>query len=282
MILVTGATGTVGRRVVHELRRRRVPVRAVSRAPESAGLPAEVSIVAADLERADTLEPAFEDVERVFLVCSGPRRVEQDANVVDAARRAGVRQIVRLSALTVSDPATDDLITRWHRAGEQLLADSPLEWAALRAGAFMSNALAWVVPIRHQSKVFAPFGDVRTAAIDPQDIADAAANILTDDGQSGRVYELTGPELISAAEEVSVLSEVLGRELELIDVAPDAARDRMLAAGLNPDIADAVLSTQANAGRGPGATVTPTVQKLTGHAARTFKEWAGANAERFC
>lgn len=281
MILVTGATGTVGRNVVDELLQAGASVRALTRNPHAANLPEGVGVVGGDLGRPDSLGPALVGVERVFLLSTGPDRAAHDANLVAAAKRAGVRRIVKLSALTVADDTQDDAITRWHIAGEQAVLASGLEWVFLRPGAFMSNALAWAGMIKHQGAVFAPFSGVRTAAIDPADVAAVAARALTSDGRSANAYALSGPELISAADQVQTLGRALRRELQLIEVPVSAARRRMLDAGMDAELADAVLATQANAGHGPGATVTPTVQQLTGRPARTFAEWAQVHAPVF-
>lgn len=281
MILVTGTTGTVGRKVVDELQQTGASVRALSRDRRSANVPDGVEVVGGDLGRPDSLAPALVGVERVFLLSTGPDRAAYDANLVAAAQRAGVRRIVKLSALTVADETQGDAITRWHMAGEQAVLASGLEWVFLRAGAFMSNALGWAGMIKHQGAVFAPFADVRTAAIDPADVAAVAARALTSDGRAANAYALSGPELIRATDQAQTLGRVLGRELRLIEVPAPAARQRMLDAGMDAELADAVLTTQANAGHGPGATVIPTVQQLTGRPARTFADWAQAHAPMF-
>lgn len=281
MVLVTGATGTVGRKLVGELHRMGAQVRALSRDPRSARLPEGVQVVGGDLGRPDSLAPAVIGVDRVFMLCTGPARVAQEANLVAAAQRAGVARIVKLSALTVEDTSQHDAITRWHAAGELAVAESGLGWTFLRPGAFMSNALAWIPMVKHQGKVFAPFINVRTAAIDPLDVALAAARVLTEDGHEERAYALTGPELLGPTEQVERLGQVLGRSLELVEVPPQAARQRMLEAGMDAELADAVLATQANAGHGPGGIVTPTVAELTGRPARTFSDWAHEHAPLF-
>jgi (4-alkanoyl-5-oxo-2,5-dihydrofuran-3-yl)methyl phosphate reductase len=281
MILVTGATGTVGRELVAELARHGAKVRAMSRNPGAVPVPRGVETVAADLGDPAALGVAVAGVERVFVLASGPDRLAHEGNLVAAARRAGAASLVKLSALTVEDHAAGDVITGWHRAAEEAVTGSGLSWTILRPGAFMSNTLSWAGMIRHQGRVFAPFADVRTAAVDPADVAACAAAVLLEDGHQGRAYPLSGPELVSAVDQAAILGEVLGREIGLTEIPLEAARQRMLQAGMPAEIADAVLATAAGAGAGPGAVVRPTVGQLTGRPPGTFRDWAARHAAAF-
>ena len=147
--------------------------------------------------------------------------------------------------------------TRWHRAAEQAVTGSGLSWTILRPGAFMSNTLSWAGMIRHQGRAFAPFTDVRTAAIDPADVAACAAAVLLEDGHDGQAYPLTGPEPVSARDQAAILGEVLGRGIGITEITPEAARQRMIQAGMPAEIADAVLATAAGAGAGPAPSSSP-------------------------
>jgi uncharacterized protein YbjT (DUF2867 family) len=274
MILVTGATGTVGRELVAELVHRGAKVRALSRDPAAAGFPQGVETVTADLGDPGTLGLALAGIERVFMLATGPARLDHETHLVAAAKRAGVARLVKLSALTAEDSTADDIITRWHRAAEQAVTGSGLAWTILRPGAFMSNTLPWAGMIRHQGQVFAPFPGVRTAVIDPADVAACAAAVLLEDGHEGQTYPLSGPELISARGQAATLGEVLGREIGITEIPAEAARQRMIQAGTPSQIADAVLATLAGAGTGPGALVQPAVRQLTGRPSRPFRDWA--------
>jgi (4-alkanoyl-5-oxo-2,5-dihydrofuran-3-yl)methyl phosphate reductase len=216
------------------------------------------------------------------VLATGPARLEHETSLVAAARRAGAARLVKLSALTAEDGAADDIITRWHRAAEQAITGSGLAWTILRPGAFMSNTLSWAGMIRHQGRVFAPFADIRTAAIDPADVAACAAAVLLEDGHDGQAYPLTGPELSSAGDRAAILGEVLGREIGITEIPAEAARQRMIQAGTPAQIADAVLATMAGAGTGPGARVQPTVRRLSGRPPRSFGDWATRHAAAFC
>jgi uncharacterized protein YbjT (DUF2867 family) len=281
MILVTGATGTVGRELVAELARRGAKVRALSRNPGAAAFPAGVETVAADLGDPGTLSAALTGIERVFMLATGPARLEHETSLVAAAQRASAARLVKLSALTAEDDAAGDVITRWHRAAEQAVTGSGLSWTILRPGAFMSNTLSWAGMIRHQGQVFAPFAGIRTAAIDPADVAACAAAVLLEDGHGGRAYPLTGPELVSARDQTAILGEVLGREIGITEIPPETARQRMIQVGMPAEIAGAVLATAAGAGAGPGALVQPAVRQLTGRPPRAFRDWAARHAAAF-
>ncbi len=223
MILVSGATGTVGRPLVTELITAGADVRALSRTPERAGLPPGVEVVPGDLGRPETLPPAVAGIERAFLLSGGPEGPEHDANLIAAAKQAGVAHVVILSVLG-ADHRADDPITRWHLAGEQAVVDSGMAWTILRPGAFMSNALMWAPSIKAQGVVYAPFAQAKTAAVDPADIAAVAAQALTGAGQDGRTYPLTGPELLSAADQVEILGAALGARCESSTCPPNGPR----------------------------------------------------------
>lgn len=280
MILVTGATGTVGRQLVTQLAAAGQQVRALSRTPERAGLPPGVEVVAGDLGRPESLPPALKGTERVFLLSGGPEGPAHDASLIAAARQAGVRHVVTLSVLGAGYGA-DDPITRWHLAGEQTVMDSGMAWTILRPGAFMSNALMWAPSVKAQGVVYAPFARARTAAVDPADIAAVAARALTQSGHEARIYPLTGPELLSAVDQVEMIGDALGRPLRMVDVPAEAARAGMVDSGMPAGLADAVIASMAQAGSDHAMAVLKTVEEVTGCPARSFAEWTTAHLQAF-
>lgn len=280
MILVTGATGTVGRLLVTDLVTAGADVRALSRTPEKAGLPSGVEVVPGDLGSPETLQSALRGIERVFLLSGGPEGPEHDANLIAAAKQAGVGHVVTLSVLG-ADRGADDPITRWHLAGERAVTASGMAWTILRPGAFMSNALMWAPSIKAQGVVYAPFGQAKTAAVDPADIAAVAARALTEPGHEAKMYPLTGPGLLSPTDQVEALGAALGRSLRLVDVPPEAAKAAMVDSGMPAELADAVLASMAQAGTDHALAVLPTVEQVTGRPARSFAEWVTAHLEAF-
>jgi uncharacterized protein YbjT (DUF2867 family) len=280
MILVTGATGTVGREVVALLVQAGQRVRAFTRDPKKAHFGSGVEVIVGDLDRPDTLEKAFQGVERVFSLSTGPQLGVHDANVAKVAKRAGVKHIVKLSVMGAGMGA-DTAITHWHEAGEKAILDSGVSWTLVRPGIFMSNSLQWVGTIKAQGKVFGPFGDGKMVPVHPRDIAAVAVKALTTPGHEGKAYLLTGPESLNMAEQVRVLAEETGRAIQYVAVPPEAARDNMLKAGMPANYADALLKVAAMVRAGQMGQPLPTVQQVTGRKALTWHEWARENALAF-
>ncbi|MFE5589715.1 NAD(P)H-binding protein [Streptomyces sp. NPDC056549] len=279
MILVTGATGTVGREVARLLAPIR-PLRILTRRPELATVqgPA-VTVVRGGFTDPDSLHRALTGVHAAFLVTNRVAE-EDDARFIDAARACGVRHLVKLSAAAVEDPEADDLITRWQRENERVLRESGLAWTLLRPRSFMSNTLSWAPAIRSEGVVRALYGESANACVDPRDIAEVAVHALTQDGQEGRVHALSGPEAVTAAEQTAVLSKVLGRPLRFEELGPERARSALL--DRYPEaVAEALLHSAGRQQAGAKARVESAVPALLGRPARTFGTWAADHAQAF-
>lgn len=272
MILVTGSTGTVGRLLVGRLPAE-LPVRLMARDPSKiTGAAARAQTVAGDYSDPQSLARALEGVRTAFLVTT---RVagDEDAVFVRAAQMAGVRRVVKLSAAAVLDGRADDLITRWQRANEELLRTSGLEWTLLRPRAFMSNCLSWVQSIRSVRTVRALYGTSGNACVDPRDIAEVAARVLTEEGHAGRAYCLTGPEAVTAVGQTRQLGQLLGVPLRFEELTPDEARAAM--EGRYPvPVVEALLQSAKRQRAGAKAEVDDTVGMVTGRPAGTFRAWA--------
>ncbi|MFE3002247.1 NAD(P)H-binding protein [Nocardia sp. NPDC059246] len=282
MFLVTGATGTVGRAVVDRLLADGLPVRAVTRRPEAAGLPAGVEVVRADLGDADSLPAALTGVRGVFLSSAGPEIPTHDANLARAAVAAGAEHIVKLSSGRAGDAAATDPIPAWHRAGEDAVRASGVEWTIVRPMGFMSNVLHWAPSIRESDTVRAPFGQGRIAVVDPRDIAAVAVAALADPARhAGQVYTVTGPQALSPGEQTETLAEILGRPLRFEEISADRARADLLRFGVEPELATAIMALRATALESFTSVVHPTVAEVTGRSPRTFQEWALDNRAEF-
>jgi uncharacterized protein YbjT (DUF2867 family) len=280
MILLTGATGTVGGALARQLAAAGEPVRALVRDPDRAraALAAGVEPATGDLDRPETLPAALDGADRIFLVVPAHDTAQAGA-VAGAARAAGVTLIVNLSAM---GPRTgpDTIIRRRHAACEQVIRASGVPATFLRCGEFMSNALRWLPTIRANGSVPDPTGPGTTAPIDPDDIAAVAAVALTSGGLP-EDPELTGAELLTVADKVRILSSMLGRPLTRIETTPRQAGDAVVAAGRPAEQGDTLadMFTAVRAGR--AAVRTDTVHRLTGRQPATFEDWCHRHAATF-
>ncbi len=282
MILVTGATGTVGGAVARSLAGQGSPVRLLARDPrrvevrgagdDGSGVDTAVEIVSADYADPRGLEAAFRGITHAFVATNNPLRPEHDTNLLAAAQQAGVQRLVRLSALAVQDPEASDLITDWHRDCEQAVAASGLAWTFVRPRAFMSNWLMWADSVR-AGVVRTPFGHARSAFVDPRDVAEVAVRALTESGHEGQAHPVTGPVAISAFEQTGQLGELLGRKLIFEEITLEQAC-AFHAKRYPLPIAEAITECTRRLATGAKSGVELTVEKLTGRPARTFRQWA--------
>ncbi|MGP3962891.1 NAD(P)H-binding protein [Nonomuraea sp. 3N208] len=271
-ILVTGATGNVGRHVVSQLADAGLEVRALVRDPGRARLPVEM--VPGDLNAAETLEPALEDVESVFLLWPGFTADGAGEVVATIAKHA--RRVVYLSA---NVPELAEAPTTHYHEIEQMIRHSGLGWTFLRPGGFAANTLGWAGQIR-QGVVRWPYGQASRSLIHEKDIAAVAVHVLTSAGHNGATYVLTGPEQLTQAEQVRVIGEAVGREVRWDDQPPDEARDQLMAAWGDPTFVENALRTWEGFVTSPEQ-VTDTVRRLLGRPALTLHQWARDHAADF-
>ncbi|HKA10224.1 MAG TPA: SDR family oxidoreductase [Candidatus Dormibacteraeota bacterium] len=276
MILVTGATGKTGRHLTGELVRRGERVRAFVRNPAAAAaaLGPEVEIVAGDLDRADTLAAAMSGVDRLYLLAPpSPGLATVEAGALEVARRAGVRRIVKHSAIDAG-PAARSSIARLHAAGEQVLAASGLDYTILRGSMFMQNFLLFAESIAVAGEIRAPMRNGRCAFVDCVDLAAVAAAVLTEDGHHGRTYVVTGPEALSGEDAAARLSAALARPVRYVDCMPEETRALLRVQG-SPEwmVADMLASIETLAA-GEVDQVTDVVERVAGRPPRTFAVFA--------
>ena len=276
MILVTGAAGTTGSEVVRLLAAKGVRVRALIRNPEKGKQfhGPGVEVVVADLDKPLTLDPALKGVDKVFLVSSPDPRVGiLHGNLLESAKRAGVKQIVRLSALQAAANSPSQLL-KWHGEVDERLSRSGLSYVILRAHYFMQNLLMMRGTIQSEGKMYVPMKEGKISTIDARDIAATAAAVLTSEGHSGRIYELTGPEALSFGKMAEQIGAAIGRPVQYVDVPPDAAREGLTAAGYPAWLVDGLTEMYVHFAGGGAADVSGTVEKLTGKKPRTFEVFA--------
>lgn len=282
-VLVTGATGNVGSRVIQELRGRGVPVRAFVRDADRAfaALGPDVDLATGDLAERASIRAALEGVDALFLACGNvPRQVTYERNVIDDAAQAGVRRLVKLSALG-AEVGSRVAFWDWHARIERHLQASGVPWVILRPRYHMSNLLGFAGTVRSAGAVFAPAEGVKVPMVDPLDVAAAAAVALRDDGHEGRTYELTGPEAITFDEVAARLSDLTGRPVRFVPVPDAAAREGLLHAGLPDWMADNIVTVFGMLREDPAAQVTGAVHALTGRRPRHLAEFLDDHATLF-
>ncbi|MER5279462.1 NAD(P)H-binding protein [Streptomyces sp. NPDC002809] len=276
MILVTGATGNIGSALLAELHASGAgPLRGLTRDAARAVFPEGVEAVEGDFADTASLERALDGVRSLFLVS----RLGPDADIIEAARRARVEHVVLVSSITVQThphlgPAGENL------AVEQLLKDSGMAWTVLRPTQFASNTLMWAASIRAHETVRVPYADTGLPTIHPSDIASVARVALTEPGHHGRTYALTGPERVTARQQVSAIAAVLEREVPFAGTGRQEAHARM-AAVFGDEAADAVLDITGGDVNEGILMVRDTVSRVTGSPARPFRQWVAENAAAF-
>ncbi|WP_280435019.1 SDR family oxidoreductase [Nocardia carnea] len=276
MILVTGATGNIGRSLLDELHAVGAgPIRALTRDIAGTVFPPGVEAVEGDLAESASLKVALDGMRSMFLL----PRLGNDAEILDAARRAGVEHVVLVSSITVQThphlgPAAENA------ASEKLLEDSGMEWTILRPTQFASNALMWAAEIRAHQSIRVPYADTALPTIHPADIASVARVALTERGHRGHRYVLTGPEQISARRQISTIAGLLNRDIEVDEITREQARATMVEV-FGADAADAVLDVTGGDVGDELLRVRDTVARITGSPARTFRRWAEENLDAF-
>jgi uncharacterized protein YbjT (DUF2867 family) len=290
MILITGATGTIGGEVVRQLATTGERVRAMTREPARADLPAGTEVVRADFDDASSLAHAVAGARAVFLATApGPAVPRHDMAMLAAAGAAGTAKIVKLSAIgtTVAGEAGGPggrgpvKVGTWHRPGEEAIREADATWTVLRPSEYASNTLRWAPAIRAGAPVPNMTGAGAQGVVDPRDVAAVAAAVLTSSTWDGCVLTLTGPDALSVPDQARLLSQVLGRRVETLDVPPDAARRQLLDSGLDPAFAQVVLDGRAYVAAGHNATVTEDVRRALGRAPRAYAAWAADHRQAF-
>ncbi|MFC8516549.1 NAD(P)H-binding protein [Streptomyces sp. NPDC057257] len=281
MILVTGATGNIGRELTRELDAKGAKLRLLVRDPaRAARLPQRAERAVGDLGEPATLAPAFAGVDKLFLLTQGIG-TDYTAAAIAAAQAAGVQHVVHLSSFHVTfDPIP--AMGRWHYEREQIIRASGIPVTFLRPGGFMTNALDWLPTIREGNYVLDPVGPGRYAPIDPADIAAVAALTLTETGHQDKEYVLTGDEMFTVAEQVRIISETIGRHIEVRETATAAEAVRFrFPNGAPQALADAITEGFTLMRADTVGFRTDTVERLLGRRPRTFVDWCARNADAF-
>jgi len=275
MILVTGASGTVGSEVVKALGGRGARVRAGYRThPQN--VPKGVESVALDYDRPDTVRPALKDVETLFLLSN---TVDVERKVVDEAKKAGVKRIVKLSVFRAEEEGFT--FARWHRGVEKYIESSGLRWTFLRPNGFMQNVVTYMgETIRKESALYASAGNGAASHVDARDIGAVGAKVLTESGHEGKAYELTGPVALTYGQIAASLTTALRRPIRYVPISHAQYKQAAVAAGTPEGYADALVELNRYYEEGQAARVSPAVRQLTGRDPIAFAQFAHDYADK--
>jgi uncharacterized protein YbjT (DUF2867 family) len=282
MILVAGASGTVGKAVLNEVARSGAKHKAMYRSADEAGkAPRGTQTVIADFAKKETLAAALRDVDSVYLVCSPiPELVQLESNMIEACLAGGVKHIVLNSALGAGDYAKS--FPSWHRKVEDKLKSTGISFTILRPNSFHQNVVTYFAPsIRAQSVFYSSMRNARTSYLDVRDIAAVAAKALAGGEHRGKTYELNGPEALTYAELAEKISKHAGRPVQYANIPADAQRNAMLDQGMPTWQVDALLDLQGYYTSGNGGAVDQLLPTLLGRPPITMDRFLAEFAGEF-
>ncbi|MEV5748055.1 NAD(P)H-binding protein [Actinoallomurus sp. NPDC052308] len=280
MIVVTGATGNVGRSLVRILAEAGEQVRATSRGISEADVPQGVRHRRADLTAPDGLLPVFDGADALFLQNGGASADQLNTrDILDAAKAGGVTRVVLLSSQGVATRPESPSHGAVMRSIEDAVRESGMDWTILRPGGLDSNRYAWAEPVRTQRTIAAPFAGVGLPTVDPDDVAEVAAAVLREDGHTGRVYTLTGPAPVTPREQAEAIGAAIGEPIRFVEQTRDEALAQMVRFMPEP-VAETTLAILGEP-TPEEQRVSPDVERVLGRAPRPFAAWAHRNAAVF-
>jgi uncharacterized protein YbjT (DUF2867 family) len=282
MILVTGAGGNVGGELVKKLVTAGAAVRGlyytIAKRDQA---PKGVEAVVGDYGDYAAVARAMKGVTKVYLVCAPlPQLPALEGHVIEEAVRGGVKHIVKQSVIG-SDSGGHHMFGAWNAQAERRLAAAGVPWTILRPNTFMQNFLGFAASIKTQGAIFGSSGDAPVSYIDMRDVADVAAKILVDGGHNGKAYDLTGPDAVSYAWVAEVISELVGREVKYMDLAPEELKKFLKQVGMQDWLTDGILDVQKFNRAGKAAQISNAVEQITGHPARNFDQFSKDYAAAF-
>jgi uncharacterized protein YbjT (DUF2867 family) len=280
MILITGASGNVGREVVKQIAQTGVQVRAAYQSvSKAAAAPSGVQLVTMDYNQPATVRAALNGVDRVFLV--GPPTsniVALERKAIDEIKRSGARQVVKLSAMG----GRAAIFPGQHADSEDYIKSSGVTYTFLRPNGFMQNFVNYNAgTINSQNAFYGCQGDGKVSHIDIRDIAAVAVKTLIEDGHQGKIYTLTGPAALSNAEAAQILSDDLAREIGYVDLPPAQFKQALLGAGVPEWSADALIDLQRLYREGGASAVTSDVERLLNRKPTSFEQFSRDHRQAF-
>lgn len=273
-ILVLGATGNVGAPLVDELRAKNAPVRAAVRNIPKSARTSGVEYVDFNYFDRSTYSDVFEGVKTLYLLTPVvPEPQELTREILEMAKRVGVRKVVKQSALGVDQTKRVRLL-EWHHEAEEAVRTSGIPWVMIRPNAFYQNFLGYADEIADYGVFHLPMGSDRCSYIDARDVARAAAVTLVEDGHEGQVYELTGPKALSVEDVADLLSDATGDQIKYVPISDEVARRRMLEDAVPEWLTDGLIELQRFWRQENSARVFSAVRHLTGREPLKFEDFA--------
>jgi uncharacterized protein YbjT (DUF2867 family) len=279
VIVLTGATGTVGSFVSEQLSEAGVKHRVIARSPEKAKKDPNVEVVKGTYDDKAALDSAFKGATKVFLLTNSvPESVQWHKNMIDAAKKNGVKHVVRLS-VQGSDKSSPVKIATWHADGDEYLKANISSWTVLQPTFFMTNFLGSAATIKKDGAFYGAGKDGKIATVDPRDIAGMAVKALTTDGHAGKTYVVTGKEAWSQQQIADKIGKHIGKAVKYVDLPPEQFKSGLVSAGMPEWYAQDFVVMQQFIAQGGMATVSPDVGNVLGKV-RTFDDflakWGGA------
>ena len=279
MYLVTGATGNVGSEVVKQLLAAGKTVRVFTRdAAKVAHWGGQVEVALGDFISPESFAKAASGIEGIFIM-NGALDGGIFRQLIAAAKVQGNPRVVFLSTLFAG--SAESPIGQLHKDKEDVIRASGLPGGFIRAGSFMTNAYQWLGAIKAEGTVYNPMSDGKVAPVAAEDIAAIAVHALTDAGTSIELFEVTGSELLTTAEQVQILSKAANRPIRCVDVPTESAVQRLISNGTPAPVAAAVAQSFQDVRAGKMAVVKDTVLRVTGRQPKTFQSWAQEHASKF-
>ena len=281
-ILITGATGNISSGIITQLKGSKHRLLALVRNPEKAEELKKqgIELRVGDLEKPWTLGPAFTGADTVWILAPpGPRAPEQCSNALWAARQAGAKQVVRLSAFGASHTAPT-INSRLHALSDAEVAASDIPFTILKPHYFMQNLLMAAQSIAQQGTMYFALADGKMGLIDSRDISEFAAHVLSSSGHEGKTYTLTGPASVSMPQIATAIGEAIGKAVTYVPVTAEVERQAMLKMGIDEWMANLMGNYSAAYSANWGDLVTDDFQRVIGKSARSIeqfsKDFAGA------
>jgi uncharacterized protein YbjT (DUF2867 family) len=280
MILLTGATGTIGKATIAALQAMHQQFKIAVHDPNKVVIKG-VEAVELEWNNVDSYLPAMKGIEKLFLLTpNSERQVGYVVQAVAAAKRAGVRHIVRLSVMGAdADPGI--ILGRLHFAAERELKASGITWTILRPTFFMQNFVNYYgVNPQKDGEIYLPHGRGKATWVDARDVGESAAKVLTTLGHEGKVYELTGPEALTTEEVLKILSEELGHKYTYVDAPEDAARKAMEEMKMPLWLVDGFMELHALIKHGYAESLADGVKTILGREPHSLRDWAKSLASQ--